>query len=86
MNNATCQLVENKYMNLDNFIKDVALALEINASELTQCFELERSQGWDSMGLVSIMSLIDRYFQVYLDYIDVYSCKTFGDLLKLVQK
>jgi len=71
---------------LNNFARDVAMTLEVNANELTECFSLGKSQNWDSMGLVSVITLIDRHFKVYLDYTEVHNCKTYGDLLKLVQK
>lgn len=72
-------------MNLTNFPQDVATALEIDASLLTDKFVLADSPAWDSLGLVSVMTLADRHFQCYLNYMDVYGCHTYGDLMKLIK-
>jgi acyl carrier protein len=73
-------------MNLTTFPEDVAKALEVDASDLKPGFVLSDSPAWDSLGLVSVMTLVDRHFKRFLNYMDVYECTTYGDLLKLVEK
>jgi acyl carrier protein len=72
-------------MDMDNFIDDASVALEVDRDLLKEEFLLTNSESWDSMGLVMIITLIDRHFQVYIDYIEVHDCSTFGELLHLIQ-
>jgi acyl carrier protein len=41
--------------------------------------------GWDSMGALSVIALIDQHYDVTLDIGALWACQTVGDLIELVK-
>jgi acyl carrier protein len=43
-------------------------------------------EGWDSIGAISLIAMIDEHYQVTLDAKKMWACQTVGDLVALVEK
>lgn len=69
-------------MEFDNFLKELAQVLEV--SELTEDTDLE-SQSWNSLSLISVITLIDENFDVRINTEKLQNCHTAKDLLKLIE-
>jgi acyl carrier protein len=67
------------------FIEKFKEALDIE-DEFDINVELEEFEEWDSMGYISIMSMIDEEYGKEVNANQLKDCKTLADLYKLVFK
>jgi len=70
---------------LTEFIEKFKEALDIEG-EFDINVELEEFEEWDSMGYISIMSMLDEEYEKEVDANQLKDCKTLADLYKLVSK
>jgi len=75
--------MEDKTMN--EFIEKFKEALDIEG-ELDINVELEEFAEWDSMGYISMMSMLDEEYGKEVNANQLKACKTLADLYKLVSK
>ena len=71
---------------MDNleFVEDFADILETDVSELNESSSLE-PENWESLTIVSLISLIDQHYGVTLDVDDFSDCTTMAELLDKVK-
>jgi len=67
------------------FIEKFKEALDIEG-ELDINVELEEFEEWDSMGYISMMSMLDEEYGKEVDANQLKACKTLADLYELVSK
>ena len=67
---------------MQDFIDSLADILEA-AEPLSEESELAKYE-WDSLAIISIVSLIDKTFSFVPDVQKLEACKTVGDVIKLV--
>lgn len=70
---------------MNEFIEKFKDALDI-VGEFDINVELEEFEEWDSMGYISIMSMIDEEYGKEVDANQLKVCKTLTDLYELVSK
>ena len=69
-----------------DFIKELASALSEDASEMNGETALDSLVGWDSMGKVATLSLLDASFGVRLPPGTIQNCRYVRDLVALVKE
>lgn len=72
-------------MNKSAFIREFAAIVGVAESELTPAFVLSNSAAWDSMGKMAALTLIDTDAKIEVPFNFINTCKTFGDVLTLVE-
>ncbi len=72
-------------MNKDVFLKNLADVLVTEPSTLTRDRRLRDFRGWDSMGQMAILTLIDTDAGVAVPPNWIGSCETVGQILDLVE-
>ncbi len=70
-------------MNTTVFLEQMAEVLEVSPDALTPDFELNETN-FDSLVLISTISLVDEHFEVTLNVDKLMNCKTIQDLLDLI--
>ena len=70
---------------MTEFIEKFKEALDIEG-EFDINVELEEFEEWDSMGYISIMSMLDEEYGKEVNASQLKDCKTLADLYKLVSK
>jgi acyl carrier protein len=65
------------------FVRRFAEALNEDESSITEETRLADLQGWDSVGQLSAIALIDESFNRRVSVDALRKCETVGDLLKL---
>lgn len=70
---------------MNEFIEKFKEALDIE-DEFDINAELEEFEEWDSMGYISVMSMIDEEYGKEVDADQLKACKTLADLYELVTK
>ena len=70
----------------NQFISELALVMECDVSELNASLILSNHSTWDSLAMVSVIALIDQYFQIKISSDDVERCKTLKDVFLLTEK
>ena len=70
---------------MKEFIEKFKEALDIEG-EFDINVELEEFNEWDSMGYISVMSMLDEEYGKEVDANQLKACKTLADLYKLVSK
>ena len=70
---------------VNEFIRKFKEALDIG-SEFDINAELEEFEEWDSMGYISIMSMLDEEYGKEVNANQLKNCKTLADLYELVYK
>ena len=70
---------------MNEFIEKFKEALDIEG-EYDLTVELEDFKEWDSMGYISIMSMIDEEYGKEVNADQLKACKTLADLYELVSK
>lgn len=70
-------------MNTQNFIHDLEKLVEAQRP-LTENTILDEEGIWDSLALVSTIALIDQHFSIKASGMQLASCKTLGDIIKLI--
>lgn len=69
----------------DKFNEELADTMEIKPTDLTKDYELEKSEMWDSMTIVTTIALIDEYFGKSVDGEKLTGCITLGDVYDLIE-
>ena len=69
-----------------DFIKELASALSEDASAMNGETALDSLVGWDSMGKVATLSLLDASFGVHLPPGTIQNCRYVRDLVALVKE
>jgi acyl carrier protein len=72
-------------MNRSEFIRQIEDILEIDENTLTGAEPLENYEGWDSLGLLSVIAMADEQFDIVLEGEALQNVKTTDDLVRLVQ-
>jgi len=70
---------------VNEFIEKFKEALDIK-DEFDINVELEEFEEWDSMGYISVMSMLDEEYGKEVNANQLKACKTLTDLYKLVSK
>lgn len=72
-------------MNLDDFIKAFADEIEdVQQDKINANTIYKNIDSWDSLAVLSIISLIDDKFEVILTGADLRSCETIENLYNLI--
>jgi acyl carrier protein len=70
---------------VNEFIEKFKEALDIEG-EFDINVELEEFEEWDSMGYISVMSMLDEEYGKEINANQLKDCKTLADLCKLASK
>lgn len=70
---------------MNEFIEKFKEALDIKG-EFDISVELEEFEEWDSMGYISVMSMLDEEYGEEVNADQLKACKTLADLYELVSK
>jgi acyl carrier protein len=70
---------------VNEFIKKFKEALDVEG-EFDINIELEEFEEWDSMGYISVMSMLDEEYGKEVNANQLKDCKTLADLYELVSK
>ncbi len=70
---------------MNEFIEKFKDALDI-VGEFDINVELEEFNEWDSMGYISVMSMLDEEYEKEVNANQLKDCKTLADLYKLASK
>lgn len=70
---------------MNEFIEKFKKALDVEG-EFDINVELEEFVEWDSMGYISVMSMLDEEYGKEVNANQLKACKTLADLYKLVSK
>ena len=65
------------------FVRRLAEALNEDESSVAEATLLTDLEGWDSVGQLSAIALIDEYFNRRVSVDALRKCESVGDLLKL---
>jgi acyl carrier protein len=65
------------------FVRRLAEALNEDEASVAESTHLTDLQGWDSVGQLSAIALIDEYFNRRISVDALRKCQSVGDLLKL---
>ncbi len=68
---------------LTSFVEE---ALNLPSGTVQESDRLEDLDGWDSIGVISVMAVIEDRCGVSLDPDGLAKCQTVGDLFRLVQQ
>jgi acyl carrier protein len=71
-------------MSKNDFYLKLEEILAVDVGTLTDDVELASLGVWDSVSVLSTITLVDQCFKVVLDGTDVGSCKTAGEIYSLV--
>jgi acyl carrier protein len=72
-------------MNTAEFLGRLGETLMLEGAQLTPETELSSLSGWDSMGMVAVVGLIDQELDTTLPRGALQACKTVGDVVDLVK-
>jgi hypothetical protein len=70
-------------MTSEEFMGDLALVLSAEGSALTPQTELASLQGWDSMGMLGAVALLDSVTGRTTDIALIQACRTCQDVMNL---
>lgn len=68
------------------FLVELADALEVEPEVLTPDYKLEDSEMWDSMTVVTVIALIDEHYGQSVSGEALTDCKTVADIEALIDK
>ena len=71
-------------VNNENFVEALNDLLEVDSSTLDPNIELESLGQWDSLTIVSLIALIDQYFNKKVSGDDIFCCHSLSDLRRLI--
>lgn len=71
-------------MNKEKFLQEMALILGEPGGPLTDSSRLAEFKGWDSMGKMAALTLIDTDLNIPVPYDMLQKCQTVGELLAFV--
>jgi acyl carrier protein len=69
---------------MEAFLLELADLLEIERADLTNDYQLEKNENWDSLALISIIVMVDEHFKLSVSSEALKKCKIVGDLLNLI--
>jgi acyl carrier protein len=61
-------------------------ALRESPGSVKETDRLKDLAGWDSIGALSVIALVDEQYGVTLDVSKLWACETVGSLIELVEK
>jgi len=64
----------------------LAETLDTDEEILTPAKELEQLEEWDSMGIISVIAMLDKKYGVQLKADQIQALKSVGDILNLMEK
>jgi acyl carrier protein len=67
------------------FVELVEAALNVPEGTIREGARLQGLEGWDSMGILSLIAVVDKHYNVNLDPSSLAKCETIDDLARLVQ-
>jgi acyl carrier protein len=73
-------------VDIQQFIGFVEEALSISPGTIQESDHLEGLDGWDSIGVISVMAVIEDRYGVALDPVKLLNCQTVGDLNRFTQE
>lgn len=72
-------------MNLENFNSDLADILDMEFESVNDSKKFGKIDEWDSLQILSLLSIVDEYFHVVLSGDDLCNCDSYEDLLKIIK-
>lgn len=69
-------------MSNEEKMEGIAESLEMEVEELTPDMVLEDLENWDSVAVLSVISIINEKFDRYPDATEILGYKTIGDLME----
>ncbi|OLS38419.1 acyl carrier protein [Bacillus sp. MRMR6] len=69
---------------MEAFLLELADLLEIERADLTNDYQLEENENWDSLALISIIVMVDEHFKLSVSNEAIKKCEIVGDLLNLI--
>ncbi len=73
-------------MDMTTFLSRLEDALRAPAGSIHEADRFQRfPQGWDSIGALSVIAMVDKSYGVTLDAGALWNCQTVGDLAKLAE-
>lgn len=69
-------------MSNEEKLECIAESVEMEVEELTPDMVLEDLENWDSVAVLSVISIINEKFDRYPDATEITSYKTIGDLME----
>jgi acyl carrier protein len=70
---------------MEDFLLELSDLLEIERSEITNDYQLEENENWDSLALISVIVMVDEHFKETVSNEALRKCKVIGDLLNLIK-
>ena len=70
----------------DKFINLISEELLIELSEVTGELELDSSEKWDSLAVITVITAIDEIYDIQVDDEKLLACKTVGEVYELIEK
>jgi acyl carrier protein len=67
-------------------VAELAQILELNEADLTAQTPFRTLDGWDSLALISLISLIDERFGVVLGPTEINQCDSVQELIELIER
>jgi acyl carrier protein len=68
------------------FLERVAEALRAEPGSIQEGNQLQKLEGWDSIGALSVIALIDEHYGITVEAQELADCRTVADLVALVEK
>ncbi len=73
-------------MDREQFLRRVEEALDAPSDSFSETNRLEDLEGWDSIGLLVVIAVIDKHYGVTLGADAIANCRTLADLALLVER
>lgn len=70
--------------NNDDFVRRLAEALNEDTAQLQEGTALADLEGWDSVGQLAVIALVDECFNQRINVDALRKCQHVGDLLQLI--
>ncbi|WP_218080257.1 acyl carrier protein [Anthocerotibacter panamensis] len=71
-------------MKKKDFLLSLEEIVEVDPNTLTGSEDLEELEGWDSLGVVGFIAMIDENFEITLPARKISNCRTVDDLVALL--
>jgi len=72
-------------MNLENFNCDLADILDVESLSVKDSEIFGKIDEWDSLQILSLISIVDEYFHIALSGNDLSDCESYEDLIKIIK-
>ena len=73
-------------MNSEELVEEFEMDLQIEPGSVSPATKLEDLPEYDSMGRITVLSLVDALYDVQLTAEELESCATVGDIAALVER